>query len=74
MGGRRTVAVVDPVHDQPGVGTSKCGIIGSLGGSVYSWMSRSFWTTRGRWRFDEDPEPRNEHTDTEQAIELSGLP
>ena len=23
-----------------------CGIIGSLSGSVYSWMSRSFWTMR----------------------------
>jgi hypothetical protein len=44
------VAVVDPVHDQPGLSTSECGIIASLCGSVYSWMSRSFWTMRGRWR------------------------
>src|SRR3954470_5863236 len=30
----------------PGLSTSVCGIIGSLSGSVYSWMSRSFWTIR----------------------------
>jgi hypothetical protein len=30
----------------PGLSTSVCGIIGSLSGSVYSLMSRSFWTTR----------------------------
>ena len=26
--------------------TSVCGIIGLCSGSVYSWMSRSFWTVR----------------------------
>ena len=30
----------------PGLSTSVCGIIGSFSGSVYSWMSRSFWTIR----------------------------
>src|SRR3954465_13821397 len=30
----------------PGLSTSVCGIIGSLSRSVYSWMSRSFWTIR----------------------------
>ena len=30
----------------PGLSTSVCGIIGSLSGSVYSWMSRSLWTIR----------------------------
>jgi hypothetical protein len=30
----------------PGLSTSVCGIIGSLSGSVYSWMSRSFCTMR----------------------------
>ena len=30
----------------PGLSTSVCGIIGSWSGSVYSWMSRSFWIVR----------------------------
>src|SRR5215210_43389 len=30
----------------PGLSTSVCGIMGSLSGSVYSWMSRSFWMVR----------------------------
>ena len=30
----------------PGLSTRVWGIIGSLSGSVYSWMSRSFWTVR----------------------------
>src|SRR6476619_6176136 len=30
----------------PGLSTRVCGIIGSCSGSVYSWMSRSRWTTR----------------------------
>ena len=30
----------------PGLSTSVWGIIGSFSGSVYSWMSRSFWTIR----------------------------
>ena len=33
----------------PGFSTSVCGIIGSCSGSVYSWMSRSFWTIRPDW-------------------------
>ena len=30
----------------PGLSTSVWGIIGSCSGSVYSWISRSFWTVR----------------------------
>ncbi len=30
----------------PGLEHERVGIIGSCSGSVYSWMSRSFWTVR----------------------------
>jgi hypothetical protein len=31
---------------RPGLSTKVCGIIGSCVGSVYSWMSSSFWILR----------------------------
>src|SRR5262249_4672332 len=48
--GRASVAAVRSVNEYRSqlrlFATSVWGIIGSCSGSVYSWMSRSFWTVR----------------------------